>query len=877
MTDNRPAMPLLERRDQIETLNRCFQEARAGSGKLILIAGEAGLGKSSLVEQCLAEHRRDGHTLWGACDALATPRALGPVHEIAAQTQAFAGKRFHPEQTRDALFRALLEEFARPERICLVVLEDMHWADEATVDFLRFIGRRIQRTSALFFATYREDELSTAHPIRLALGELTGQHVIRMRLAPLGLAAVAELAKNSGRDAARLYQITGGNPFFVHEVLASPGDSVPETVRDAVVARLMRCEAPIRELAELVSLSPGKTAQWLIESLKGDQSTAIDEAVGRGFLTLQNDSIGFRHELARLAIYGTVPPERARALHERLLQALVAHGADLTDLVHHATLAQNVGAVLKYAPIAAKEAARLGAHREAIAHLSAALRYGASLSDELRAQLLEQHAEECSLTNLTSDAIASACEAMKLWRRVGNVEAQSRVASFLAPEYRMSGDKVRADECVASAIALLEPLPHSVHLAWAYNARARLASNRGEDKDAVAYGQRALELAREFGDLSIQALAQNYIGSALLIAGDPAGNEPLERSLALALEHDLQECAARGYCNLVFCATLGHDFERAERFRREGLAYCGQRELFSSVEYIRAYASRLAFDRGDWGEAERIATELLQSAELVAVQRVPTLVTLALVRARRGEAGAEELLDEALEIALPMGEPERLGRVTAARAEQAWYRGATDRVLHEATTGLQHLGALRFPWIKGELLWWQARKNLEATTDDIAEPYRLMLAGDWRSAAGKWEKIGMAYEQALALIEGPEEALREALAIADRLGAGPLANIVRRRLRDRGVRGIPRGPNETTRTNPAGLTAKEIEVLKLLAQGCTNAQLARKLHRSPKTIDHHVSAILDKLGVHSRTQAVATAFSLGIISSRVDAAPDAQA
>jgi ATP/maltotriose-dependent transcriptional regulator MalT len=873
MADNRLAMQLLERQQQLETLNRCFEDARAACGKLVLVAGGAGLGKSSLVEQFVADHRRAARTLWGACDALATPRALGPVHEIAAQIPAFGGDGTRADQSRDELFRTLLEEFARPERVCIVVLEDLHWADEATLDCFRFIGRRIQRTSALFLATYRDDELSALDPVRLALGELTGRHVIRMRLPPLSAAAVSELAAETGRDAARLHEITGGNPFFVREALASPGELVPQTVRDAVLARMVRCSHPTRELAELVSMSPGKTDEWLIESVIGARPEAVDEGVTRGLLHAQGEAIGFRHELARLAVLSTVAADRARTLHERVLQALVSHGADPAALVHHATLANNAAAVLKYAPLAGQQAARLGAHREAAAHLGAALRHSASLPRAVRAGLLEQHAQECNLTNQPSKAIASASDALELWRDLGVIEAQARVLYFLAPQYRMAGAKLRADECIASAVALLEPLPPNAQLAMAYSARARLASNRGQDAEAVDFGERALALARKFGDDATESHALNSIGSALLIAGDLSGYDALARSLALALEHRLEECASRAYSNFVFCSTLAREFVRAEQYLREGVAYCEERGLFSDIAFMRAYGSRLALDRGDWVDAARIATELSQSPELVPVQRVPTLLTLALVRTRRGDPGADELLDEALELALPMGEPERIGRAAAARAEQAWYRGDLERVAAEAATGLDHLRDYRFPWIKGELLWWQSHARAgDAIAGDIAEPYRLMLAGDWQAAAAAWENIGAPYEHALALAEGSEEAQRSALAILDRLGAGPLAAIVRRRLRERGVRGIPRGPNETTRANPAGLTAKEIAVLALLAQGYSNAQLARRLHRSPKTIDHHVSAILEKLSVRSRTEAVAAAFALGVVNARSDSA-----
>jgi DNA-binding CsgD family transcriptional regulator len=874
MTDNCPAMHLLERQEQLEILNRCLQEARAGAGKLVLVAGEAGFGKSSLVERFASDHRRDAHTLWGACDGLATPRALAPIHEIAVQTSVLDGRATPGDESRDSLFRALFEYFARPECICVVVLEDLHWADEATLDFLRFLGRRIQRTTTLFIATYRDDEFYANHPVRLALGELTGHHVIRMRLAPLSPNAIEVLAKDSGRDAALLHQITGGNPFFVRELLANFGEHVPETVRDAVLARLARCSPATRELAELVSMSPSRTEAWLIESVLGPHQAAIDEAGARGLLVGQTESIGFRHELARLAVHSIIPPERVRAMHDRVLQALVDHGADLPRLVHHASLAQNVPAVLEYAPRAAKEAARLGAHREAAAHLSAVLRYRASLAMAVQAELLEDHARESGLANQTREAINSATAANLCWRQVGNVEAQSRVLSFLSQEYRTVGDKPQADEAVQSAVALLEALPPSANLAMAYSTRSLLAVNRGWDKECLEFGRRALTLARQFADHATESHALCNIGAALLGTGDRSGYAPLEESLALALEHKLEEYAARAYRTMLFYSVLLHDFTRADDLYREGVAYCEERGIYSHSAYMRAYYIPCELERGNWTEAARMADELLQGSEANGVQqRITVLVTLAIVRLRRGDPGADAPLEEALKLALPTSELNRIGRVTAARAEQAWLCGDIDRVAREALLGLDYVRGHTAPWIKGELMFWLSRSQaIGSLPVDIAEPYRLLLTGNWREAAAIWADIGMPYEQALALAEGPEDALRDALTLLDRLGANPFAAIVRRRLRDCGARGIPRGPNETTRANPAGLTAREIEVLALLAQGNSNAQLARRLHRSTKTVDHHVSAILGKLGVRSRTEAVAAAFALGVIPVRNDAA-----
>ncbi|HLY53385.1 MAG TPA: AAA family ATPase [Steroidobacteraceae bacterium] len=866
-------MHLLERQEQLARMNRCLQEACAGCGKLLLIAGGAGLGKSSLVEGFVAEHRRDTRALWGACDALSTPRALAPVHEIAAQTSGGRGAR--SGDSRDWLFRVLLEEFARTEGGCVVVLEDLHWADAATLDFLRFIGRRIQRTRALFIGTYRDDELSSNDAVRLALGELTGDHVIRMRLEPLSLAAVDVLAKDTARDVGLLHRITGGNPFFVREVLASPGELVPQTVRDAVLARLARCSPPARELAELVSISPGMTESWLIESVLGQRQTELDEAGARGLLGVHSDSVGFRHEIARLAVLGTLPSERARVLHGLVLRALAARGADPARLVHHAVLAHDTARIIEYAPHAAREAARLGAHREAATHLDAALRHGATLSALQRARLLDQHAEESSLANQTQAAIASWTEAAAAWGELGDATAQSRALGLLTQEYRTVGDRARADQCVARAISLLEAQPPSAALAGAYCARALLALHRGWNFEALEFGRRALALAREAGDQATESHALCHIGGALLGLDDRSGYEPLERSLAIALQLRLEDQAARAYRTLEFYASLTRDSERATRAFHEGVDYCEERGIFSHSAYIRSYHTICALWRGEWADAARMAEELLRTAEVTGpTQRVTVMTTLAVVRMRRGDPGPEPLLDEALALALPTAEVNRIARVAAARAEHAWYQGRLPDVLTESSIGLAQVREHPSPWLNGELLYWQSRVQATAVSGEVAEPYRLMLGGDWHAAAGAWARIGAPYEQALALAEGTEESLRQALAIVERLGAGPLAALIRRRMRAQGVRGIPRGPNEATRANPSGLTARELEVLRLLAQGCNSTQLARRLHRSPKTIDHHVGALLEKLGVHSRAEAVAAAFARGILAAGGDPARD---
>jgi DNA-binding CsgD family transcriptional regulator len=247
--------------------------------------------------------------------------------------------------------------------------------------------------------------------------------------------------------------------------------------------------------------------------------------------------------------------------------------------------------------------------------------------------------------------------------------------------------------------------------------------------------------------------------------------------------------------------------------------------------------------------------------------KIPALVILARVRVRRGDPEAASVLEEARDLAMSTGELQRIAPAVAARAEAAWLKGELEQCVAETRVGyelaLQHQNA----WELGELSFWMWRAGgLTEAPFGIAAPYALQLSGNWRAAAEQWKKVGCPYEQALALMDGDESALREALAIFEQLGAVPAAEIVRWQLRRRGVRNVPRGPRSTTKENPAGLTNRQMEILALIVAGLQNAEIARRLFISPKTVDHHISAVLAKLNVHSRTEAAGVAHQLGILS-----------
>jgi DNA-binding CsgD family transcriptional regulator/tetratricopeptide (TPR) repeat protein len=856
-------MDLLERQEQLDELSRLLREAGKSAGKVAFVRGEAGAGKSSLVEQ-FASLAAGAPVYWGHCDALQTSRVLGPVKELAAEI----GSVLDSELPRDKLFARLFEQFSPPNPQCVVVLEDLHWADEATLDFVRFVGRRIQRTRCLVVATFRDDEVGLSHLLRGVLGELTGQHVARIAVPPLSLAAVEQLAEGTLRDAGHIYRVSEGNPFFVRELLSAPLDTIPETVRDAVLTRLLQCSPAALELAELVSLVPGRADNWLTSALLGDIGEAADEAAARGLLRHHEAALGFRHELGRLAVESTIPRARARSMHRSILEQLVKRDADVSRLVHHASQAEDIDSVLRYAPRAAQQAAFAGAHREAIAHLATALRHAEALAAPERARLFKLHAAECNTANRIPSSLESANRALALYRELGERAAEANSMLLLGRGYWKSGKADLATRHITEAIALLENGPESRDLAMAYSMRSQLAMTADSTGEALSYGQRALDLATRFDDHEVRAHALNNLGCALLNAGDFSGMAKLESSLTVALEHNLQDHAGRAYANLVSTLVRQHRVELATRYISQGAAYAEVHDVQDTIVYIRAYVAQFELDRGRWEKAAQMAAELVQHPSLAIPPRIPTLVALASVRARRGDPGVDPLLDEAMRLALPTAELQRIGPVAALRAEVAWYRGEFERAAQEAALGLKAAEGHSDRWLIGQLAYWAHRAAPGTVLPrEIAEPYALMIEGKWEAAADAWHLLEAPYQRALALADGPEEALREALAVLEQLGAGPLQAIVRQRLRDLGVRGLPRGPRASTRAHPAGLTSREVQVLNLLVHGHTNTELARRLHLSPKTVDHHVSAILEKLQVRSRTEAVAAAFGLGIVKA----------
>ena len=852
-------MELLERKQCLADLADWLRRALEGAGCITLLGAEAGIGKTALLQE-FAKAPLGARVLWGGCDALFAPRPLGPLYDIARQARGELLATMNSNASREVIFAAALSELERTPT--LLVFEDMHWADEATLDLLKYLGRRIQRARAMLAVSYRDDEVGPRHPLRFVIGDLPRAATHRLSLLPLSEPSVAQLARRAGRPSAGLYRITGGNPFFVTEALASLVDTVPVSVRDAVLARAMRLTPDARKIAELACVVPGKTESWLLRQTVAFDEAAIEGCLSIGMVRSDDGALSFRHELARRAFEDSLSQPHRQLLHAKVFAALSPRPhISAARLAHHAAGARNAAAVLQFAPLAAMQAASVGSHREAVSLYEVALRYAQEIEPDERARLHERLSYECYLTGQHERAIQARRAALEIWRVLGERMRAGDALQWLSRLSWFFERRADADRYAAEAVATLESLPHSPELALAYSNRAQLDMEIHALESGISFARRAIALAEPCAEKAILCDALSTLGTIRLIAGDTSGFADLERALHLALDHDLQEQVARAYTDLSAMAVSCRHYDQASRWFSEGLAYCEKRDLDGLRRYMLMYRARKNFEQGDWPAASEDAEAVLRDPLSTPITTIPALRTLGHIRIRRGDPQAEAALDQAWALGGVVQELQRIGTLAAIRAEAAWLAGDREGVLNAVKPAYELVCQRRDPRMKGELASWLWRIGvLEGLPADIADPYAQEISGDWRAAASAWKSLGCPYEYACLLAwHGIETEQREALEILERLGAAPAALALRKRMRAEGIRAVPRGMRVSTRSNRLGLTRREAEILTLVSQGMRNSTIAKRLFLSTRTVDRHVSAILSKLGVQSRGEAVAMA------------------
>jgi DNA-binding CsgD family transcriptional regulator/tetratricopeptide (TPR) repeat protein len=802
----------------------------------------------------------------GGCDNVATPAALGPLFDAVPELSDLIENEAGVNQLR--LFRRLRAVLSAEPT--LLLLEDVHWADEATLEMLRYLGRRLDGLPLLVLATFREDEVSASHPLTVVLGDLaTSPGVARMSLPPLTVRGVQQLIDRAGSalDPARVHSNTRGNPFYVTELLATGDRELPATVRDAVLARASRLSAPARQVLAAAAVLGQRADVRLLASVSGQPADAVDECVHRGMLVEDAGGWVFRHELARLAIEQTLSPAARVALHAAALRALQSAGAAGDGrLAHHAEGCGDQTAVLEYAPRAAIRAARLGAHREAAEHYRLALRYE-QRSDENRASLFTALSYQCYLIDELAEAYKVQHAAMPLFARAGDALAVGSAQRWLSRLSWFLGRNAESERYAADAVRTLEPLGDSHELAMAYSNQAQLCMVADDVEGATRWGERAIELARRIGDREAEIHALNNIGTAMASVYDSIeGLHRLARSLDMALADDAHEHAARAYTNLGAISVKHRRFADADRTLRAGIAYCKDRDLDAWALYMSSWLARSLAEQGRYTEADDCVRTVLRHPRVSPITRITAHAVAGQVAARRGEEATDHL-DAALMLAVQTGEAQRLVHVASARAEAAWIDGRTGDI--EAEIDHAWPAAVAHPdrWHLGELCWWLARAGVPRTPPvPLAQPFTLMVGRAWQEAAQHWQRLDCPLWEAYALSASPDLApARRAVEIVDALGATAVRQALLRERHSHGLP-VPRGPRAASQENPSLLTAREMDVLRLLAEGLSNAEVAGRLFLSEKTVGHHVSAVLRKLGEPTRSRAVAAAIRQGIVT-----------
>jgi len=850
-------MTLLERDKFLTELNELFNKSRTENGYVVAISGEAGIGKTTLVEHFTNSF--NGHTriLWGTCDDLFTPRPLAPLYDIAGVLNSQIIDQLDSGIPRPSIFSTLLKEIQLIEPN-IIVIEDVHWADESTLDLLQFLGRRINKLKTLLIITYRDDEIKSDHPLKIALSNLPSNYLKRIKLTPLSENTVKTLAKNYGRENGNLYAKTGGNPLLVTELLMNEEIETPATIKELVTSKLNRLSSEARLAVELISVIPGKAEKWLIQELIANYSL-IDEAIEFGILKSEVDFIFFKHELTRIAIEESLSESKRIILNSQLLDILLRqNNIDhfFARIIHHAIKAGNREAIIKYAPRAAKQASQLGAHNQAVKHYISALEFSDQLTLEERLTLLEGISFECFLTGQVQEAIKASEEALKILKNYTSPESEGEIYRRLSRILWYDCQDVKGEEYLDRAIKIFENLPLSRNLAMAYSNKSQTYAIREEYDIAIEWGNKALELARKLNDKEVEVHALNNIGCCKMLTENESGEQDLLKSLEISIEKDFFEHATRAYVNLGSIHLQQRNLFAADKYFARGLDYGNEKDIYVFSLCMAGHYAKTKLQFGLWEESIDLANYVLKQKSAPPGNTVMPLNVLAVIRARRNDPGALKLINETMALAFKMGEMEKIVSVVSAKAEYFWLQNKLDDFTDELSSIYFKVLRTNNPWAIGEIAYWIWKAGrLQEIPEIISKPYLLQIQGKWKEASELWNGLHCPYEQALALSEGDEASMKKSIEIFERLGASATVQLIKQKMRESGIKSIPKGPRQTTKANPSGLTKRELEVLKLVSHGLSNSDIARELFISPKTVDHHISAVFSKLNIHSRIEA----------------------
>ncbi len=864
-------MELIERTGFLSLLEQKFSTINAGEGHCIFVSGEAGIGKTSLVKAFCNTLKKEYPVYLGTCDALFTPRPLAPVYDILLQVNSDLWKNSTGIAERTMLFTSFYHELSRKQQTTLIVFEDIHWADEATLDFIKFLARRIAQLNCLFILTYRDNEIHAQHPLRQVLGQLAPDSFTRIALPALSSEAVEKMAGAKGFNGKDVYSISGGNPFYVNEILAAYSTGVPDNIKDSVLAVYNRQEEKTKQVWELLSVIPSGLEIAYLNRFDDLYGAAIERCIESKILIVKDGIVFFKHELYRRTIENNLSPLKRISLNKSILELLkdsFEQQQETERIIHHAKNANDYELVVQYAPLAARQAALVGAHIEAGRLYLSAIEYYQGTDKELLIQFYEAYAYECYLINRIKDAIIYTGKSLALFKEKNNAEKIGNCLRFLSRLWWFEGNRKNAEAYAAQAIEVLEQQPASATKAMAFSNMSQLSMLAKHTRECIFWGEKAIAMAEELQLDDILAHAKNNVGAIYMktAATHAKGKALLQQSLELAMKNCYHEHVARAYTNLGSISVELKAYDFARQTLEDGIQYCEERDLDSWNAYMSAWKTRLLLETGQWTAASSLAENLLRNEQQPPVVKIGILAVMATLKMRKGDPEAILLLAEARSKAFEAMELQRIIPAMVASLEYEWITGQT--ILDELAVNrtIELIGQSDDFFETSEFAFWMhVARRTKLDLDEIYEGFDITTPAKALKAAAVWKKLGRPYEQALALFEGDEDNKRQAISLVHELGATAVYEKMKQEMRMCGIKSIPRGIRKSTQENPAQLTIRELDILPLLKEGLQNREIANRLYISAKTVDHHISSIFFKLDVNSRAKAVQEAVRLEII------------
>ena len=861
-------MALIEREVFMALLQKQFENVAGGEGHCILLCGEAGIGKTALVKTFFKEQVGACSIYQGACDSLFTPRPLAPLYDVLWQVNKERWPVPPSNEERSVLFANFFQELrAKKERI-LLVFEDIHWADEGTLDFIKFFIRRIDHLPCLFILTFRDNEIYSSHPLRNVLGQLSPDSFTKLTLPPLSKQAVIELATHKGYNGEDVYSISEGNPFYVNEILASYSPGIPDNIKDSILSVYERQKEGTKNAWQIWSVMPEGLEVEHVAKIK--LSLDINHCFAIGVIIVQNDIVVFKHELYRRTIEESLTPIKRIELNKMMLELFLdsfEEKREIERILHYAKNANEKELVVKYAPLAAKKAASIGAHTEASKLWLTAIEYFEGNDVKQLTGFYEGYAHECYLSNQIKEAIAFTEKVLNLWKEKADIEKTGGSLCFLSRLWRFDGNRKNAESFALQAIDLLKDQPASSTKAMTFSNMSQLKMLSDEQAECLFWGEKAIEMAKQLDNEEILCAALNNIGTVqmLIPASEQKGIAMLQQSLEIALQRSYSEHAARAYNNVAGSSIRIKKYALATEVLEEGIRYCEERDLNFWTAYMLSWKARLDIENGNSTEAWNIADDLLKNKDQAAIIKITALIVLAKIMMRKGE-NALTLLQEAKRMSFETMELQRIIPSMIALLEYEWLTGKTmiEKDDIEQTTILMQRNGIDSE--KNEFAFWIKKAGRHFVPfKEIAEGYDTSIAAKVLKAAAFWKKTGCPYEEALVLFEGKDDDKRKAIAMVHDLGATAVYEKMKQEMRNLGIKNIPRGIRNSTRSNAALLTAREMDILQLLKEELQNKEIAAQLYISAKTVDHHISSILFKLDASSRSKAVTEAVRIGIL------------